>query len=81
MWTLILPTGPANPSRPDIEVFGDLEAVQVVVEMIYRHGWRPIVRGGLEVAEDHEGGVVSCGKICGNIGRECGSGERLSVGW
>jgi len=81
MWTLILPTGPANPSRPDIEVFGDHEAVQLVVELIYRHGWRPIVRGGLEVAPDHEGGVVSCGKICGNIRRECGSGEKLSVGW
>jgi len=81
MWTLILPTGPKNPSRPDIEVFGDLEAVELVVEMIYRHKWRPIVRGGLEVAPNHEGGIPSVGKICGNIGRECSSGEKLSVGW
>ena len=50
LWTLILPTGPKNPSRPDIEVFGDKEAVDVVVELIYRHGWRPIVRGDLSVA-------------------------------
>eukprot|EP00957_Ditylum_brightwellii_P178877 13625752-Ditylum_brightwellii.AAC.1 len=48
LWTLILPTGPKNPSRPDIEVFGDQPAVDQVVELIYRHGWRPIVRGGLE---------------------------------
>merc|ERR550539_921436 len=39
LWTLILPHGPANPSRPDIEVFGDQEGVDVVCEMIYRHGW------------------------------------------
>jgi predicted dinucleotide-binding enzyme len=81
MWTLILPTGPANPSRPDIEVFGDTEAVDVAAEMIYRHKWRPIVRGGLEVAPDYEGGVVSIGKICGNMKRECTLGEKLSVGW
>merc|ERR1712216_768281 len=30
MWSLILPDGPSNPSRPDIEVFGDPEAVTVV---------------------------------------------------
>jgi len=81
MWTLILPTGPSNPGRPDIEVFGDAEAVKLVVEMIYRHGWRPIVRGGLEVAPDYEGGVVSCGKIGGNVYREMTTGEKLSVGW
>ena len=49
LWTLILPTGPKNPSRPDIEVFGDAEGVELVSELIYRHGWRPIVRGDLEV--------------------------------
>jgi len=81
LWTLILPTGPSNPSRPDIEVFGEKVAVDAVVELIYSHGWRPIVRGGLEVASDHEGGVVSVGKIFGNLSRECGSGEKLSVGW
>jgi len=81
MWTLVLPDGPANRDRPDIEVFGDDAAVQMVVELIYRHGWRPLVRGGLEVAPEHEGGVVSCGKICGNMKRECCSGEKLSVGW
>merc|ERR1711920_741311 len=32
LWTLILPTGPSNPNRPDIEVFGDPEAVKFVVE-------------------------------------------------
>lgn len=81
MWTLILPSGPKNPSRPDIEVFGDQEGVDVVVELIYRHGWRPIVRGGLEVAPSYEGGVVSFGKIWGNLKREMGQGEKLSVGW
>lgn len=81
LWTLILPTGPKNPSRPDIEVFGDEEAVNLVVEMIYRHGWRPIVRGGLEVAPDYEGGKVSFSKIWNNMKREIGQGEKLSVGW
>jgi len=81
MWTLILPDGPKNPKRPDIEVFGDTEAVELVTEMIYRHGWRPIVRGGLEVAPDYEGGVVSFGKIFSNIKREMKKGEKLSLGW
>lgn len=81
LWTLILPTGPSNPKRPDIEVFGDPEAVGFVVELIYRHGWRPIVRGDLEVAPNYEGGVVSAGKIFGNLSREIGAGEKLSVGW
>lgn len=81
LWTLILPTGPKNQGRPDIEVFGDKEAVDEVVELIYLHGWRPIVRGGLEVAHKYEGGKVSFGKIFGNIKREIGSGEKLSVGW
>jgi len=81
LWTLILPTGPKNPSRPDIEVFGDKEAVDVVVEMIYRHKWRPIVRGGLDVASNYEGGKVSFGKIFGNMKREMTQGEKLSVGW
>jgi len=81
LWTLILPTGPKNPSRPDIEVFGDKEAVEVTVELIWRHGWRPIVRGGLEVAPKYEGGRVSFGKICGNLKREIRDGEKLSVGW
>lgn len=81
LWTLILPTGPKNPGRPDIEVFGDKEAVDDVVELIYRHGWRPIVRGGLEVSPKYEGGKVSFGKIWGNLKREMGKGEKLSVGW
>lgn len=81
LWTLILPQGPKNPSRPDIEVFGEKKAVDLVVEMIYRHGWRPIVRGGLEVAPDYEGGKVSFGKIFGNLKREMFGGEKLSVGW
>ena len=55
--------------------------VDLVVEMIYRHGWRPIVRGGLEVAPDYEGGKVSFSKIFGNIKREMSLGEKLSVGW
>lgn len=66
---------------PDIEVFGDKEATDQVVELIYRHGWRPIVRGGLDVAPDYEGGKVSFGKIWGNLKREIGKGEKLSVGW
>lgn len=82
LWTLILPSGPKNPSRPDVEVFGDdAGAVDTVVELIYRHGWRPIVRGGLDVAADHEGGKVSFGKILGNLKREIMQGEKLSVGW
>jgi len=81
LWTLILPTGPKNPSRPDIEVFGDKEAVDVVVELIYRHGWRPIIRGDLSVAPKYEGGKVSMKKIFGNLKREIGQGEKLSVGW
>mmetsp|Transcript_27725 Transcript_27725/g.33876 ORF Transcript_27725/g.33876 Transcript_27725/m.33876 type:complete len:158 (-) Transcript_27725:148-621(-) len=80
-WTLILPNGLKNPSRPDIEVFGDVEAVDQVVELIYRHKWRPIVRGGLDVAYKFEGGKVSCGKILGNMKREMFQGEKLSVGW
>jgi len=81
LWTLIRPGGPKNPSRPDIEVFGEDEAVEKVVELIYRHGWRPIVRGGLDVAPDYEGGKVSFGKIFGNLKREFTAGEKLSVGW
>lgn len=81
LWTLILPDGPKNKSRPDIEVFGDKEAVDIVVELIYRHGWRPIVRGGLDVAHKYEGGKVSFGKIWGNLKREMKNGEKLSVGW
>lgn len=81
LWTLILPTGPKNPSRPDIEVFGDEKAVEDVVELIYRHGWRPIVRGGLDVAPEYEGGKISFGKIWNNLKREVGKGEKLSVGW
>jgi len=81
LWTLILPTGPKNPSRPDIEVFGDAEGVELVSELIYRHGWRPIVRGDLEVAPNYEGGVVTFGKIIGNLKREIMKGEKLSVGW
>jgi len=81
LWTLLLPNGPKNTSRPDIEVFGDVEAVDQVVELIYRHKWRPIVRGGLDVAYKFEGGKVSCGKILGNMKREMFQGEKLSVGW
>jgi len=81
LWTLILPDGPKNKNRPDIEVFGDQPAVDSVVEMIYRHGWRPIVRGDLSVAPDYEGGKVSFGKIWNNLKREIGKGEKLSVGW
>lgn len=81
LWTLILPNGPANKSRPDIEVFGDKEGVDIVCEMIYRHGWRPIIRGGLEVAPQYEGGVVSFGKIMSNLIKEIKLGEKLSVGW
>ena len=81
LWTLILPTGPKNPNRPDIEAFGDKDAVDAVVELIYRHGWRPIVRGGLDVAPNYEGGKVSFGKIFGNMKREVKQGEKLSVGW
>lgn len=81
LWTLILPDGPKNRDRPDIEVFGDRPAVDLVVEMIYRHGWRPIVRGDLGVAPGYEGGRVSFGKIWNNLKREIGKGEKLSVGW
>lgn len=81
LWTLILPDGPKNPGRPDVEVFGDDEAVEQVVELVYRHGWRPIVRGDLSVAPDYEGGKVSFGKIWSNLKREIGLGEKLSVGW
>jgi len=81
LWTLILPTGPKNPARKEIEVFGDKEAVDVVSELIYRHGWQPIVRGGLEVAPDYEGGKVSVSKICGNLRAEMVDGEKLSVGF
>lgn len=81
LWTLILPTGPKNPNRPDIEVFGDAEAVGMVSELIRSHGWNPIVRGGIEVAKDYEGGIPSFGKIMGNLYREITKGEKLSVGW
>ena len=81
LWSLVLPTGPKNPNRPDIEVFGDPEAVDLVCELIRAHGWRPIVRGGVEVAKDHEGGIPSLGKIMGNMWKEITQGEKLSVGW
>ena len=81
LWTLILPDGPKNPDRPDVEVFGEDEAVEAVVELVYRHGWRPIVRGDLSVAPDYEGGKVSFSKIWNNLKREIGKGEKLSVGW
>ena len=81
MWTLILPTGPKNPKRPDIEVFGDAEAIEMVCELIRMHGWNPIVRGGIEVAQYHEGGIPSFSKIMGNMYKEITKGEKLSVGW
>ena len=81
LWTLILPEGPKNPGRPDVEVFGEPKAVDMVVELIYRHGWRPIVRGGLDVAPKYEGGKVSFGKIGTNLKNEIFNGEKLSVGW
>lgn len=81
MWTLVLPTGPKNPSRPEIEVFGDAAAVDVVSELIRAHGWKPRFRGDLSVAPNYEGGKMSCGKILGNLGREIAHGEKLSVGW
>ena len=81
LWTLILPEGPKNPGRPDVEVFGEPKAVDMVVELIYRHGWRPIVRGGLDVAPKYEGGKVSFGKIGSNLKNEIFNGEKLSVGW
>eukprot|EP00592_Proboscia_alata_P019112 CAMPEP_0194417162 /NCGR_PEP_ID=MMETSP0176-20130528/16207_1 /TAXON_ID=216777 /ORGANISM="Proboscia alata, Strain PI-D3" /LENGTH=119 /DNA_ID=CAMNT_0039222875 /DNA_START=140 /DNA_END=496 /DNA_ORIENTATION=+ len=77
-WTLILPNGLKNPSRPDIEVFVDVEAVDQVVELIYRHKWRPFVRGSLDVAYKFERDKVSCGKILGNLKREMFQGEKLS---
>ena len=43
LWSLVLPTGPKNPSRPGIEVFGDDEAVEMVCELIRMHGWTPVV--------------------------------------
>tara|TARA_B110000208_G_C11729827_1_gene415965 strand:+ start:90 stop:1049 length:960 start_codon:yes stop_codon:yes gene_type:complete len=81
LWSLVLPTGPKNPSRPDIEVFGDDEAVEMVSELIRMHGWNPIVRGGLDVAKDHEGGIPSPKKVLSNMYREITRGEKLSVGW
>lgn len=81
LWSLVLPTGPGNPNRPDIEVFGDPEAVQVVCELIRMHGWRPIERGGIDVAQHYEGGMPGVGKIFGNLYREIVGGEKLSVGW
>ena len=81
MWSLILPTGPKNPKRPGIEVFGDAEAVECVCELIRMHGWDPVVRGGVEVAKDHEGGIPSFKKVMGNMYREITKGEKLSVGW
>ena len=81
LWSLVLPTGPKNPSRPGIEVFGDPEAVETVSELIRMHGWQPVPRGGIEVAKDHEGGMPGIGKIFGNMKREIMDGEKLSVGW
>ena len=59
----------------------DAEAVDVVCELIRMHGWRPIVRGGIEVARHFEGGLPSIGKVFGNLKREVFNGEKLSVGW
>lgn len=81
LWTLVLPTGPKNPKRPDIEVFGDDKAVEVVCRLIKDHGWNPIVRGDLSVAPNYEGGIPSVGKVFGNMWREMRYGEKLSVGW
>ena len=63
------------------EVFGDDGAVEVVCQLIRDHGWRPIVRGGVEEAPYYEGGIPSVGRVFGNIWREIRHGEKLSVGW
>ena len=67
--------------RPEIEIFGDAGAVETVSALIRAHGWKPRVRGGVEVAPAYEGGKVSFGKIFGNMKREIMHGEKLSVGW
>ena len=78
---VVLPTGPRNPSRPGVEVFGDPEAVAVLCELVRSHGWTPVVRGGIEVAHQYEGGLPTFGKLMGNLYREIAQGEKLSVGW
>lgn len=65
--------------RPEIEIFGDAEGVEMVSALIRAHGWKPRPRGGLDVAPKYEGGVVSFGKIFGNLKREIMEGEKLSV--
>lgn len=81
LWSLVLPDGPKNPSRTDIEVFGDPQAVEVVSALIRAHGWQPVLRGGIDIARHHEGGVPGVGKLMGNMYREIFRGEKLSVGW
>eukprot|EP00320_Phaeocystis_rex_P003834 CAMPEP_0119063256 /NCGR_PEP_ID=MMETSP1178-20130426/6655_1 /TAXON_ID=33656 /ORGANISM="unid sp, Strain CCMP2000" /LENGTH=276 /DNA_ID=CAMNT_0007044617 /DNA_START=35 /DNA_END=865 /DNA_ORIENTATION=- len=80
-WNLILPTGPKNPRRPGVEVFGDPTALPFVCELVAMHGWQPVVRGGCDVASSFEGGTMSVGRFFGNMKREILHGERLSVGW
>jgi len=80
-WSLILPTGPKNPGRPGVEVFGDEAALPAVCELVAMHGWQPVVRGGCDVARDFEGGTMSFCRFLGNMKREIAQGEKLSVGW
>jgi len=55
LWALILPDGPKSPQNGDgVEVYGEPTAVEVVSALIRAHGWRPVPRGGLEVAEEYE---------------------------
>ncbi|GMH75393.1 hypothetical protein TrST_g11707 [Triparma strigata] len=80
-WSLILPTGPKNPARPGVEVFGDEAALPAVCELVAMHGFQPVVRGGCDVAADFEGGTMSVSRFLGNMKREMFQGEKLSVGW
>ena len=67
-YKLLSGAGSKNSARSDIEVFGDAEAVEIVWELIHSHGWRPVVRGGLEVAPNYEGGR-SCPHVPQKISR------------
>ena len=67
-WVLIHPDGinPKSKGANGIEVMGDPEAVELVSAMIESHGFKPVVRGDLEVSPDYE--ISMSGRVKGGAG-------------
>ena len=67
-WVLIHPDGlnPKSTGGNGIEVLGEPAAVELVSAMIKAHGFRPVYRGGLEVAPNFE--ISTGGRVIGGAG-------------